>query len=131
MTVLEPIEHTNRDFVGSLAKGLRVLKTFNEGNERMTVSDVARVAELPRAGARRLLLTMHALGYMNTDGKYYSLSPKVLELGFSFISSQNWLTLSSHISAGRLVRDQLLPRSPSRQQKGLTGSSACPAGRPA
>ena len=40
MTVLEPIEHTNRDFVGSLAKGLRVLKTFNEGNERMTVSDV-------------------------------------------------------------------------------------------
>lgn len=105
MTVLEPIEHTNRDFVGSLAKGLRVLKTFNEGNERMTVSDVARVAELPRAGARRLLLTMHALGYMNTDGKYYSLSPKVLELGFSFISSQNWLTLSSPIL--EKLRDEL------------------------
>jgi len=105
MSVLEPIEHTNRDFVGSLAKGLRVLKTFNEGNERMTVSDVARVAKLPRAGARRLLLTMHALGYMYTDGKYYSLSPKVLELGFSYLSSQNWLSLSSPIL--EKLRDEL------------------------
>lgn len=105
MTMLEPIEHTNRDFVGSLAKGLRVLKSFNEGNEKMTVSDVARISELPRAGARRLLLTMHALGYMHTDGKYYSLSPKVLELGFSYISSQNWLSLASPIL--EKVRDEL------------------------
>ena len=105
MTILEPIEHTNRDFVGSLAKGLRVLKSFNEGTEKMTVSDVARVCELPRAGARRLLLTMHALGYMYNDGKYYSLSPKILELGFSYLSSQNWLTLASPIL--EKLRDEL------------------------
>ncbi|MBL4761179.1 MAG: helix-turn-helix domain-containing protein, partial [Gammaproteobacteria bacterium] len=97
MTVLEPIEHTNRDFVGSLAKGCRVLSAFNNGMEKMTVSDVAKLTELSRAGARRLLLTLHALGYMHSDGKYYSLSPKVLELGFSYLSSQNWLVLSSPI----------------------------------
>ena len=95
MSALEPIEHSNRDFVTSLAKGLRVLRSFNQDTERMTVSDIAKVTELTRAGARRLLLTMHALGYMQTDGKYYSLSPKVLELGFSYLSSQSWLSVAS------------------------------------
>ena len=49
-TRLQPIENTNRDFVGSLEKGLRVLKTFGNGSERMTLSNVAQIAELPRAG---------------------------------------------------------------------------------
>lgn len=91
MLTLEPIEHSNRDFVGSLAKGLRVLRAFNETTDRMTVSDVAQFTELSRAGARRLLLTLHALGYMDTDGKYYCLTPKVLELGFSYLGAQHWL----------------------------------------
>lgn len=97
MTVLVPIEHTNRDFVGSLAKGLRVLRAFNDKIDKMTVSDAAKATELPRAGARRLLLTLHALGYLHTDGKYFGLSPKVLELGFSYLSSQNWLSIASPI----------------------------------
>ncbi len=105
MTILEPIEHTNRDFVGSLAKGLRVLRAFNDGTDRMTVSDAAKATELPRAGVRRLLLTLHALGYMNTNGKYFSLSPKVLELGFSYLSSQNWLSIASPILEN--LRDEL------------------------
>lgn len=105
MTALEPIDHTNRDFVGSLAKGLRVLRAFNEGTEKMTVSDAAKAAELPRAGARRLLLTLHALSYLHTDGKYFSLAPKVLELGFSYLSSQNWLSIASPIL--ERLRDKL------------------------
>ena len=74
MTVLQPIETTNRDFVGSLEKGLRVLRSFNDGEERMTLSEVAKLSGLPRAGARRLLLTLHALGYVKSDSKYYQLS---------------------------------------------------------
>lgn len=97
MTLLEPIAHTNRDFVGSLAKGLGVLRAFNDTNDRMTVSDVAKQTDLPRAGARRLLLTLHALGYLDTDGKYYSLTPKVLELGFAYLGGQNWLSLATPV----------------------------------
>lgn len=105
MTVLQPIESTNRDFVGSLEKGLRVLKVFNDGLEKMTLSDVARLADLPRAGARRLLLTLNALGYVKSDGKYFELSPKVLELGFSYLSSQNWLSIASPML--EKLRDEL------------------------
>lgn len=97
MTVLEPIENANRDFVGSLAKGLRVIQAFNESTDRMTVSDIAKRTDLPRAGARRLLLTLNALGYMETDGKYYGLTPKILELGFSYLGGQNWLTLATPV----------------------------------
>ena len=104
-TRLQPIENTNRDFVGSLEKGLRVLKTFGNGSERMTLSNVAQIAKLPRAGARRLLLTLHALGYMKTDGKYFELSPKILELGFSYLSSQHWLTIASPVL--EQLRDEL------------------------
>jgi len=105
MTIMQPIEKTNRDFVSSLAKGLRVLRAFNDGPDKMTLSDVARVSDLPRAGARRLLLTLHALGYMKTDGKYFELSPKVLELGFSYLSSQNWLSIASPVLED--LRDKL------------------------
>ena len=105
MTILEPIEHTNRDFVGSLAKGLKVLAAFNADADQMTVADVARVTDMTRAGARRLLLTLHALGYVKSNGKTYSLTPKVLELGFSYLSSQSWLSIASPML--EQLRDEL------------------------
>lgn len=105
MTVHQPIESTNRDFVGSLEKGLRVVRAFKEGTDKMTLSDVAKASDLPRAGARRFLLTLHALGYLKSDGKYFELSPKILELGFSYLSSQNWLSVASPIL--EQLRDEL------------------------
>lgn len=105
MTVQLPIDTTNRDFVGSLEKGLRVIRAFNEGPDKMTLSEVARISDLPRAGARRLLLTLHALGYVKSDSKYYQLSPNVLELGLSYLSSQNWLTVASPVL--EQLRDEL------------------------
>lgn len=71
----------------------------------MTLSEVAKLSGLPRAGARRLLLTLHALGYVKSDSKYYQLSPKVLELGFSYLASQNWLNVASPIL--ECLRDEL------------------------
>ena len=61
----------------------------------MSVSEVARSTGITRAGARRLLLTLHSLGYLRTDGRRFSLAPKTLELGYSFLSSRGWLSIAS------------------------------------
>ena len=53
----------------------------------MTLSRVAERSNLPRAGARRILLTLQQLGYVKFDGKNFSLAPKILDLGYSYPSS--------------------------------------------
>ncbi len=73
-------------FVQSLARGLDVLKAFDEDNPRMTLSDVARRTGLNRATARRFLLTLAELGYVAGDGKQFRLTARVLELGFRYLS---------------------------------------------
>lgn len=105
MVNMEPIARSSRDFVGSLAKGLSVISVFNDGADKLTVSDVAKIINLPRASARRQLLTLYALGYMKTDGKYFSLSPKILELGFSYLKSQSWISVATPVL--RKLRDEL------------------------
>ncbi len=75
------------DFVQSLEKGLNVIRCFDMDHEQMTLSDVAKKVDLTRANARRILLTLQHLGYVNSyDGKMFSLSPKVLSLGYSYLS---------------------------------------------
>lgn len=73
------------DFVQSLAKGLAVIASFDAEHAAMTLSDVARRAGTTRAAARRLLHTLVELGYAQTDGKRFSLRPKVLDLGFAYL----------------------------------------------
>jgi len=74
------------DFVESFSRGLSVLRAFGPGRERLTLSDVARLCDLQRSAARRFLLTLCALGYASQDERHFSLSPKVLELGYSYLS---------------------------------------------
>jgi len=74
-------------FVQSLAKGLSVLKAFGHDNPQLTLSDVAREVGLSRAAARRYLLTFEALGYVASDGRLFTLRPRVLELGYAYLSS--------------------------------------------
>jgi IclR family transcriptional regulator, pca regulon regulatory protein len=69
------------DFIGSLAKGLQVLEAFGADQPRLSITDVARETGLDRAATRRCLLTLQELGYANSDGKYFSLTPRVLRLG--------------------------------------------------
>jgi len=69
------------DFLGGLAKGLKVIEAFTAEKERMSISDVSTATGLDRATARRCLLTLHSLGYASYDGKYFSLTPRVLRLG--------------------------------------------------
>jgi IclR family pca regulon transcriptional regulator len=74
-------------FVQSLARGLAVIRAFDAGSPELTLSDVARKTGLTRAAARRFLLTFTDLGYVRTDGRLFALSPRVLELGYAYLSS--------------------------------------------
>ena len=74
-------------FVQSLQRGLEVIRAFDADARELTLSDVARRTGLNRAAARRFLLTLVDLGYVRTDARYFSLSPRVLELGYAYLSS--------------------------------------------
>jgi IclR family pca regulon transcriptional regulator len=74
-------------FVQSLERGLSVIKAFGAEEPELTLSDVARRTGLTRAAARRFLLTLADLGYVRTDGKQFALTPRVLDLGYAFLSS--------------------------------------------
>jgi IclR family pca regulon transcriptional regulator len=75
------------EYVQSLARGLAVIRAFDADAPALTLSDVARRTDLARAVARRFLLTLVELGYVRTDGKRFALTPRVLELGFAYLSS--------------------------------------------
>lgn len=74
-------------YVRSLARGLAVIRAFDGDNPRLTLSEVARVTGLTRAASRRSLLTLVELGYARTDGRLFWLGPRVLDLGYAFLSS--------------------------------------------
>jgi IclR family pca regulon transcriptional regulator len=76
----------NSDFVQSLDRGLAVIKAFGPDREKLSLSDVANATGLTRASARRFLLTLVKLGYVRSDGREFSLRPRVLELGYAYLS---------------------------------------------
>lgn len=75
------------DYVQSLARGLAVIRCFDQQHQRRTLSEVARATGLTRATARRFLLTLAELGYVSAEGPSFRLTPRVLELGYSYLSS--------------------------------------------
>jgi IclR family pca regulon transcriptional regulator len=70
-----------------LERGLAVLQAFSRQHPSLTVSDVSRLAGINRASARRILLTLRNLGHVRSDGRYFSLTPSVLKLGWSYFAS--------------------------------------------
>lgn len=76
-----------RDTIAGLDKGLQVIEAFDQDRSRLTIAEVAEVTGLTRAAARRYLLTLTALGYMRHENKQFSLTPKVLRLGQSYLHS--------------------------------------------
>lgn len=75
------------DYVQSLDRGLSVIRAFDASRPELALSDVARETGLTRATARRFLLTLVRLGYVRQDGNRFSLRPRVLELGYSYLSA--------------------------------------------
>lgn len=83
-------------YVQSLARGLSVLRTFGAENPRQTLTEVAARAGLDRAGARRLLHTLVALGYLTQDGRNFSPTPRILDLGYSYLSTVPWWSIAEN-----------------------------------
>jgi IclR family pca regulon transcriptional regulator len=77
----------DRDYVQSLVRGLEVIRAFSRFRPRMTLSEVAQHTDMTRAAARRFLLTLVREDYAETDGKYFTLRPRVLDLGFAYLTS--------------------------------------------
>ena len=74
-------------YVQSFARGLEVLRSFSAAAPQQTLSEVAAASGLTRAGARRILLTLQTLGYVESEGRLFRLTPRILDLGFAYLSS--------------------------------------------
>lgn len=75
--------------MGGLAKGLTVIRAFTREHAALSLSEIARCAQMPAATARRCLLTLEELGYVTRSGRDFLLRPKVLELGAAYLESMN------------------------------------------
>lgn len=83
---MDQADRGGSDFVQSLERGLAVIRAFDADHPERTLSDVARATGLTRAAARRFLHTLVELGYMRTDGRLFAPRPRILELGYAYLS---------------------------------------------
>jgi IclR family pca regulon transcriptional regulator len=91
------IDVDNPGFINSLAGCFDVLLAFDTTHSAMTLSEVAERTKMDRAKARRYLLTLHALGYVDKDNRQFSLSPKILSLGASYLNSSHHNTVQYYL----------------------------------
>ena len=82
---------SDKEFMTTLAKGLAVLGSFGRERPSMTLSEAAQAVDLSRATARRVLRTLAELGYVEQNGRQFTLAPRILDLGFAYLSAQNWI----------------------------------------
>ncbi|HEY2530627.1 MAG TPA: IclR family transcriptional regulator C-terminal domain-containing protein [Xanthobacteraceae bacterium] len=75
------------DFLEALARGLRILETFNHDRRQLTLSDLAKLVDLPRASVRRTLHTLVQLGYAEVNDRFFRLTPRVLLLARAYLRS--------------------------------------------
>lgn len=91
MDVLDPkavsLQIDKKDLIEGLGKGLRVIEAFDDERSRLSPSECAQLCGLTRTAARRYLLSLVHYGYAATDGKLFWLTPQVLRLGQSYLSS--------------------------------------------
>src|SRR3954449_13603138 len=88
-----PEARERRQSLQSLERGIAVIQVFSRERPALTLSEVARLTGITRATARRILLTLEDLGHVRSDGRLFSLTPRVLTLGWAYLSSLNlWET---------------------------------------
>lgn len=84
-------------FVQSFARGLDVVRSFGLAAPSQTLTEVARRTGLSRAGARRILLTLEQLGYVASEGRQFRLTPRILDLGFAYLTSLPFWNLAEPV----------------------------------
>ena len=78
---------SEKNYIAALGRGLSVIRAFARQRNRMTLAEISKLVDLPRATVRRCLLTLNALGYIEATGKYFRLTPQVLTLSQAYFSS--------------------------------------------
>jgi IclR family pca regulon transcriptional regulator len=91
---------TDPDFMNAFARGLAVIRAFSDQRRSMTIAQISHKTGIPRASVRRCLHTLKQLGYADVDDNHFTLKPKILTLGYSYLSSTE-LTVSvmPHLNA--------------------------------
>jgi IclR family transcriptional regulator, pca regulon regulatory protein len=84
---VESLTVKERDIMGGLAKGLKVIEAFSSDRPRLSIAEAATVSGLDRATTRRCLLTLAETGYADYDGKFFTLTPRVLRLGVGSLAA--------------------------------------------
>jgi IclR family pca regulon transcriptional regulator len=94
-------------YVRSLERGLTVITSFNEERPEQTLTDVAKSTGLDRAAARRFLLTLETLGYVDRTGKMFRLRPQTMQLGYAYLASLPWWRAAQNVSEALTKKIQL------------------------
>ncbi len=88
LTIAEEIDAlTDPSFMTSLARGLAVIRAFSDSRRSLTIAQISQKTGIPRAAVRRCLHTLKQLGYADSEVNNFSLRPKILTLGYSYLSS--------------------------------------------
>jgi IclR family pca regulon transcriptional regulator len=90
-------EKPSDSYVQSFARGLAVIRAFDAQHPAQTLTEIAQASGLTRAGARRILLTLVGLGYVKADGRLFRLTPRILDLGFAYLTSMPFWNLAEPI----------------------------------
>ena len=97
-----PRRHSDPDFIEAIARGLDVIRAFRPGRPVMALSELAASTGLARPTVRRILLTLESLDYVRPSEGGYTLTPRVLELGLTYVQAMGlWDVAHPHLE--RLV----------------------------
>ncbi|MFN3350424.1 IclR family transcriptional regulator C-terminal domain-containing protein [Pseudorhodoplanes sp.] len=89
----DQVESAGSEFLEALARGLRVIQAFDRDRRQLSLSDAARLVDLPRASVRRTLHTLVQLGFAETDGRMFRLTPRILSLAGAYLLSNSVSTI--------------------------------------
>jgi len=104
LSIAEEIDAlTDPSFMTSLARGLAVMRSFSDTRRTLTIAQISQKTGIPRAAVRRCLYTLKQLGYVDAEVNNFSLRPKVLTLGYSYLSSTP-LTVSAQPCLNNITR---------------------------
>jgi IclR family pca regulon transcriptional regulator len=78
---------SKKEFLDALANGLQLIEAFDERNRSFTIQSAAELLGGTRSAARRILLTLSELGYLQQDDRFFSLAPKTINLGYRYFRS--------------------------------------------